>query len=77
MDNGIVYNLFQIQPEDSQAKIELLGKYDPNGEQNIQDPLFVSICNINLSIITYLYIVIYYLILLFIFCIIHFFNIII
>lgn len=76
MDNGIVYNLFQIQPEDSQAKIELLGKYDPNGEQNIQDPLFVSICNINLSI-TYLYIIIYYLILLFIFCIIHFFNIII
>lgn len=43
MDNGIVYNLLQMQPEDSQAKIELLGKYDPNGELNIQDPLFVSI----------------------------------
>lgn len=40
MDNGIVYNLLQMQPEDSQAKIELLGKYDPNGELNIQDPLF-------------------------------------
>lgn len=35
MDNGIVYNLLQMQPEDSQAKIELLGKYDPNGELNI------------------------------------------
>lgn len=40
MDNGIVYNLLQMQPEDSQAKIELLGKYDPNGELNIRDPLF-------------------------------------
>lgn len=43
MDNGIVYNLLQMQPEDSQAKIELLGKYDPNGELNIRDPLFVNI----------------------------------
>ncbi|CAK9819008.1 Low molecular weight phosphotyrosine protein phosphatase [Anthophora plagiata] len=40
MDNGIVYDLYQMQPEDSQAKIELLGKYDPNGELNIRDPLF-------------------------------------
>lgn len=60
MDNGIVYNLLQMQPEDSQVKIELLGKYDPNGELNIRDPLFVNIiiC-IYLCIIIYLYIIIY------------------
>ncbi|XP_034171673.1 low molecular weight phosphotyrosine protein phosphatase [Osmia lignaria lignaria] len=40
MDSGIAYDLCQMQPEDSQAKIELLGKYDPNGELNIRDPLF-------------------------------------
>lgn len=51
MDNRIVYDLFQMQPEDSQAKIELLGKYDPNGELNIQDPLFVSIIIIYLIFI--------------------------
>lgn len=54
MDNGIVYNLLQMQPEDSQAKIELLGKYDPNGELNIRDPLFV-----NIIICIYLCIIIY------------------
>ena len=43
MDSGIVYDLYQMQPKDSQAKIELLGKYDPNGELNIRDPLFVCI----------------------------------
>lgn len=42
MDSGIVFDLCQMQPEDSQAKIELLGKYDPNGELNIRDPLFDS-----------------------------------
>ncbi|KOX73843.1 Low molecular weight phosphotyrosine protein phosphatase [Melipona quadrifasciata] len=42
MDGGIVYDLCQMQPKDSQAKIELLGKYDPNGELNIRDPLFDS-----------------------------------
>nr|XP_033334244.1 low molecular weight phosphotyrosine protein phosphatase-like [Megalopta genalis] len=40
MDSGIVYELCNMQPEDSQAKIELLGKYDPTGELNIRDPLF-------------------------------------
>ncbi|CAL7936457.1 unnamed protein product [Xylocopa violacea] len=40
MDSGIVYDLYQMQPVDSQAKIELLGTYDPNGELNIRDPLF-------------------------------------
>lgn len=43
MDSGVAYDLCQMQPEDSQAKIELLGKYDPNGELNIRDPLFVNI----------------------------------
>ncbi|XP_053971722.1 low molecular weight phosphotyrosine protein phosphatase 1-like isoform X1 [Hylaeus volcanicus] len=42
MDRSIVYDLCQMQPEDSQAKIELLGKYNPNGELDIQDPLFDS-----------------------------------
>ncbi|XP_068971892.1 low molecular weight phosphotyrosine protein phosphatase-like [Bombus flavifrons] len=42
MDSGIVFDLCQMQPEDSRAKIELLGKYDPNGELNIRDPLFDS-----------------------------------
>ncbi|XP_076620349.1 low molecular weight phosphotyrosine protein phosphatase [Colletes latitarsis] len=42
MDTGIVYDLYQMQPENNQAKIELLGKYDPNGELNIRDPLFDS-----------------------------------
>lgn len=46
MDSGIVFDLCQMQPEDSQAKIELLGKYDPNGELNIRDPLFVRIVNV-------------------------------
>ncbi|XP_031834952.1 low molecular weight phosphotyrosine protein phosphatase isoform X2 [Nomia melanderi] len=40
MDSGIVYDLCQMQPDDSPAKIELLGKYDPNGELNLRDPLF-------------------------------------
>lgn len=40
MDNYIMYQLCQIQPEDSKAKIELLGKYDPHGKVNIRDPLF-------------------------------------
>ncbi|KZC07508.1 PREDICTED: low molecular weight phosphotyrosine protein phosphatase-like [Dufourea novaeangliae] len=40
MDSGITYELCQMQPKNSQAKIELLGMYDPNGELNIRDPLF-------------------------------------
>ncbi|XP_078047971.1 low molecular weight phosphotyrosine protein phosphatase 1-like isoform X2 [Augochlora pura] len=40
MDSGIVYELCNMQPADSKAKIELLGKYDPTGELNIRDPLF-------------------------------------
>ncbi|XP_076394610.1 low molecular weight phosphotyrosine protein phosphatase isoform X2 [Megachile rotundata] len=40
MDSAITYDLCQMQPEGSQVKIELLGKYDPNGELNIRDPLF-------------------------------------
>ncbi|EFN84527.1 Low molecular weight phosphotyrosine protein phosphatase [Harpegnathos saltator] len=40
MDEYIIYRLYAMQPEDSQAKIELLGKYDPAGEIIIRDPLF-------------------------------------
>ncbi|KOC67512.1 Low molecular weight phosphotyrosine protein phosphatase [Habropoda laboriosa] len=58
MDSGIVYDLYQMQPEDSQANIELLGKYDPNAELNIRDPLFASITSVYLLLINvffYLY----------------------
>ncbi|XP_076676738.1 low molecular weight phosphotyrosine protein phosphatase isoform X2 [Andrena cerasifolii] len=40
MSSDIVYDLYQMQPPDSHAKIELLGKYDPDGTPNIRDPLF-------------------------------------
>lgn len=41
MDDYIIHNLYELQPEDSSAKIELLGKYDPAGILIIRDPLFV------------------------------------
>lgn len=53
MDSGIVYDLCQMQPEGSSAKIELLGKYDPNGELNIRDPLFVNITSSYLFVLNY------------------------
>ncbi|KAG5341334.1 PPAC phosphatase, partial [Acromyrmex charruanus] len=40
MDKYIIDVLYEKQPEDSQAKIELLGKYDPSGIIIIKDPLF-------------------------------------
>ncbi|KAG5311125.1 PREDICTED: low molecular weight phosphotyrosine protein phosphatase-like isoform X2 [Acromyrmex echinatior] len=40
MDKYIIDILYEKQPEDSQAKIELLGKYDPSGVIIIKDPLF-------------------------------------
>ena len=43
MDKYIIDILYEKQPEDSQAKIELLGKYDPSGVIIIKDPLFVCI----------------------------------
>lgn len=43
MDNYIMKYLYKLQPENSKAIVEPLGKYDPNGEINIRDPLFV--CN--------------------------------
>jgi len=43
MDEYIMHRLYEMQPEDSQAKIELLGKYDPAGIVVIRDPLFVRI----------------------------------
>ena len=43
MDEYIIELLYEKQPEDSQAKIELLGKYDPSGIIIIKDPIFVRI----------------------------------
>ncbi|XP_018343542.1 PREDICTED: low molecular weight phosphotyrosine protein phosphatase-like isoform X3 [Trachymyrmex septentrionalis] len=40
MDEYIIDVLYKMQPENSQAKIELLGKYDPSGIIIIRDPLF-------------------------------------
>ncbi|XP_032673667.1 low molecular weight phosphotyrosine protein phosphatase 1-like isoform X2 [Odontomachus brunneus] len=40
MDEYNIHRLCMMQPEDSQAAIELLGKYDPAGEIIIRDPLF-------------------------------------
>lgn len=42
MDSNIVYELYTMQPADSQVNIECLGKYDPSGEIDIRDPLFDS-----------------------------------
>lgn len=43
MDEYIIHKLYRIQPADSPALIELLGKYDPAEIVNIEDPIFVSI----------------------------------
>lgn len=43
MDEYNIYKLHEISPENSRAKIELLGKYDPAGIVGIRDPLFVSV----------------------------------
>lgn len=43
MDGYNIQRLCIMQPKDSQAVIELLGKYDPDGEIIIRDPLFVCI----------------------------------
>ncbi|XP_020277650.1 low molecular weight phosphotyrosine protein phosphatase-like [Pseudomyrmex gracilis] len=40
MDEYNIYKLHEISPENSRAKIELLGKYDPAGIVGIRDPLF-------------------------------------
>ncbi|XP_018400913.1 PREDICTED: low molecular weight phosphotyrosine protein phosphatase-like [Cyphomyrmex costatus] len=40
MDEYIIHLLYDKQPKDSQAKIELLGRYDPAGIIVIRDPLF-------------------------------------
>ncbi|KAK2589022.1 hypothetical protein KPH14_001865 [Odynerus spinipes] len=40
MDNYIMEYLYELQPASSKAIVELLGKYDPNGEIIIRDPLF-------------------------------------
>lgn len=41
MDNENISHLNRIKPADGKAKIELLGKYDPEGEIIIRDPYYV------------------------------------
>lgn len=41
MDNDNIRELEKKKPKNSKAKIELLGKYDPNGDIIIQDPYYV------------------------------------
>ncbi|XP_017888238.2 low molecular weight phosphotyrosine protein phosphatase-like, partial [Ceratina calcarata] len=43
MDNNNIQELNNMKPSNSTAKIELLGKYDPQGETIIRDPYYV--CN--------------------------------
>lgn len=43
MDEGNISHLNSIKPRGSKAKVELLGKYDPQGEVIIEDPYFVGI----------------------------------
>lgn len=43
MDEYNIYRLCAMQPKNSHATIEPLGKYDPTGEVIIKDPLFVCI----------------------------------
>lgn len=43
MDACNIHILCKMKPENSKATIELLGKYNPNGEVIIRDPIFVSI----------------------------------
>lgn len=43
MDEYNIQELNEMIPENSRAKIELLGKYDPAGIVVIRDPLFVSV----------------------------------
>ncbi|CAN8025098.1 unnamed protein product, partial [Ixodes persulcatus] len=38
MDNDIMTDLTDMAPESSKAKVELLGKYDPEGQATIRDP---------------------------------------
>ncbi|KAG0442887.1 hypothetical protein HPB47_015516 [Ixodes persulcatus] len=38
MDNAIMTDLTDMAPESSKAKVELLGKYDPEGQATIRDP---------------------------------------
>ena len=42
MDEENIEELNRMKPKDSVAKIELLGKYDPQGETIIRDPYYVS-----------------------------------
>lgn len=42
MDNSNIEELNSMKPSNCTAKIELLGKYDPEGETIIRDPYYVK-----------------------------------
>ena len=41
MDNSNIQELNSMKPSNCTAKIELLGKYDPQGDIIIRDPYYV------------------------------------
>lgn len=50
MDHYNIQHLLSIKPQDSEAEIELLGQYDPEGEKIIEDPYFVRLPEIELRL---------------------------
>ena len=40
MDNSNISDIKEMEPKNSKAKIELLGKYDPQGQSIIEDPYY-------------------------------------
>lgn len=42
MDEDNIEELERKKPKGSKAKVELLGKYDPQGDVIIRDPYYVS-----------------------------------
>lgn len=46
MDEDNIEELERKKPQGSKATIDLLGKYDPQGEVIIRDPYYVSIENL-------------------------------
>lgn len=43
MDQENIRDLKNMKPENSRAKIELLGSYNPSGETIIRDPYYVCV----------------------------------
>ncbi|XP_017754758.1 PREDICTED: low molecular weight phosphotyrosine protein phosphatase-like isoform X1 [Eufriesea mexicana] len=49
MDNENIKSLNRLKPNDCKAKIELLGKYDPQQEIIIRDPYYVEFYDMNIE----------------------------